>query len=167
MYSYTSSLGATGRSVGRSSVPKDRTARLRSSLIYTEFRANLFLTFGQGDRGHLGVDGVEDAFIPDLRFGDQADLGPQVGDPCRHCGSLVQSPFAQIAENLHISLCWLTIPSSKMEDTDQTGCHSHRGRFGVVAGRRRFNFTKTRENVKRISLDNINSIIKQSMFDER
>lgn len=22
--------------------------------------------FGQGDRGHLGVDGVEDAFIPDL-----------------------------------------------------------------------------------------------------
>lgn len=25
MYSYTSSLGATGRSVGRSSVPKDRT----------------------------------------------------------------------------------------------------------------------------------------------
>jgi len=41
--------------------------------------------FGQSDRGHLGVDGVEDTLIPDLRFGDQADLGPQVGDSCRHC----------------------------------------------------------------------------------
>ena len=38
------------------------------------------LTLGESDRGHLGVDGVENALIPDLGLGDQADLGAQVGN---------------------------------------------------------------------------------------
>merc|ERR1719300_1837948 len=45
--------------------------------------------FGQGHGGLLGVDGVEDALVPDLRLGDQGDLGPEVGDarshPCAGC----------------------------------------------------------------------------------
>lgn len=39
------------------------------------------VTFGQGNRGLLGVDGVEDALVSDLGLRDEADLGAQVGDP--------------------------------------------------------------------------------------
>ena len=38
------------------------------------------LTLGESDRGHLGVDFVENALIPDLGLGDQADLGAQAGN---------------------------------------------------------------------------------------
>ena len=38
------------------------------------------LTLGKSHSGHLGVDGVEDALIADLRLGDEADLGAEVGD---------------------------------------------------------------------------------------
>ena len=36
------------------------------------------LTLGKSHGGHLGVDGVEDALIPNLGLGDEADLGAQV-----------------------------------------------------------------------------------------
>lgn len=35
-------------------------------------------TFGEGYSGVLGVDGVEDALVADLRFGDKADLAADV-----------------------------------------------------------------------------------------
>lgn len=35
-------------------------------------------TFGEGYSGVLGVDGVEDALVADLRLGDEADLAAQV-----------------------------------------------------------------------------------------
>ena len=38
------------------------------------------LTLGKSHGGHLGVDGVEDALIANLRLGDEADLGAQVGN---------------------------------------------------------------------------------------
>ena len=94
MYSYTSSLGATGLSVGRSSVPKERTER------YGGFSRNyktiyLILTFSQSHSGHLSINGVEDSLIANLRFGDQTDLGAKVGNtttatrhlsPVKHSG---------------------------------------------------------------------------------
>lgn len=39
---------------------------------------------GQRHGGVLGVDGVEDALIADLRLGDQADLAADVGGPRAH-----------------------------------------------------------------------------------
>lgn len=44
------------------------------------------LTLGQRHGGVLGVDGVEDALIADLRLGDQADLAADVGGPRTHGG---------------------------------------------------------------------------------
>lgn len=41
---------------------------------------------GQRHGGVLGVDGVEDALIADLRLGDQADLAADVGGPRAHGG---------------------------------------------------------------------------------
>ena len=38
------------------------------------------LTLGKSHGGHLGVDGVEDTLIANLRLGDEADLGAQVGN---------------------------------------------------------------------------------------
>ena len=38
------------------------------------------LTLGKSHSGHLGVDGVEDALIANLRLGDEANLGAEVRD---------------------------------------------------------------------------------------
>jgi hypothetical protein len=38
--------------------------------------------FGKRDCRFLRVDGVENALIANFRLGDQADLGPQVGNSC-------------------------------------------------------------------------------------
>ena len=53
------------------------------------------LTLGKSHSRHLGVDGVEDSLIANLRFGDQTDLGAKVGNtttatrhlsPVKHSG---------------------------------------------------------------------------------
>ncbi len=38
----------------------------------------LFITLGQSHGGLVGVDGVEDPLIANLRLGDEGDLGPEV-----------------------------------------------------------------------------------------
>ena len=45
------------------------------------------ITFGQSDGGLIGVDGVENALVPDLRLGDQRDLGAEIRDSGRHGAS--------------------------------------------------------------------------------
>ena len=37
-------------------------------------------TFSEGNSRGAGIDGVEDSFIANLRFGDEADLGAEVRD---------------------------------------------------------------------------------------
>ncbi len=44
----------------------------------------MFLTFGERDGGVLCVDGVENAFIPDLRFTDKTDLTPDIRRAAAH-----------------------------------------------------------------------------------
>lgn len=41
-------------------------------------------TFGEGYRGVLGVDGVEDALVADLRLGDEADLAADIRSAPAH-----------------------------------------------------------------------------------
>lgn len=42
------------------------------------------VTAGQGDGALLGVDGEEAALVADVGFGDERDLGAQLGHSGRH-----------------------------------------------------------------------------------
>lgn len=74
--------GAPGRIVRPRTPRAARPAPPRRSA-----RAQAALTLRQGHGGVLGVDGVEDALIADLRLGDEADLAADVGGPRAHGGA--------------------------------------------------------------------------------
>ena len=76
-------------------------------------------TFGKSHSWHLGVDGVEDALIANLRLGDEADLGAQVRDASASAGHDHWSLGLSKTETTDIKKEFYTF--HKMDDKSKTG----------------------------------------------
>lgn len=83
-------LGA-GRERGPRGPQREKSARATGSSARTppKPRGPPRRTFGEGYRGVLGVDGVEDALVADLRLGDEADLAADVRGAPAHGAAAV------------------------------------------------------------------------------
>jgi len=70
--------------------------------------------FGQSDSGLLGVDGVEDSLVTNLRLGDQRDLGAKIRNAGGHGESCSTTPMERIFPDSDRKITTFSFRSTKI-----------------------------------------------------